>query len=153
MEWQFSCSRRGAMARAVPLLAILLLAGACDQTEAPAAPSNPGSTQPIAVESFTGTLPVTGSKFYSFTVPASGNVSLLLHTLTENGAASTAQVTIGLGFPRATDCTLTDLINASPGGSAQLTVPVTPAIYCARISDPGNLTATATFGINIIRPR
>jgi hypothetical protein len=141
------------MARVIPLLAVLLLAGACDQTEAPAAPSSPGATQPIIVESFTGTLPVTGSRFYSFTVPVNGNVSLLLHTLTENGTASTAQVTIGLGFPRGTDCTLTDLVNAVPGGSPQLIAPVSPAVYCARISDPGNLTSTATFGLNIIRPR
>ena len=153
MGWQFSCSRRGAVTRAIPLLALLVLAAACDQTEAPAAPSNPGSTQPITVESFTGTLPLTGFRFYSFFVPASGNVQLLLHTLTEGGVASSAQVTLGLGFPRGTDCTLTDLLTVGAGGSPQLTVPVTPAIYCARISDLGNLTTTATFGINIIRPR
>ena len=139
--------------RAFPLFVVFLLAGACDQTEAPAAPSNPGSTTPVAVESFTGTLAVGGSRFYSFTVPQTGNVSLLLHSLIENGAASTAQLTLGLGVPRGTDCTVTDLVGATASGTPQLIAAVAPAIYCVRIADPGNLTAPATFAVNIIRPR
>jgi hypothetical protein len=139
--------------RVLSLILLIVLAAACDQTEAPAAPSDPGATQPVVVEAFNGTLAVGGSSFYSFTVTTTGNVSLLLHQLTEAGAPSTAIVTMGLGVPRATDCTATSVVGITAGGSPQLATSVTPAVYCARISDPGNLTAPVTFAINIIRPR
>ena len=139
--------------RVFVLMLLLVSAAACNKDESPVSPSDPAAIQPIVVESFTGTIGLLGSSFYSFTVPTNGNVSLLLHSLSEAGAASTAIMGLGLGVPRGTDCTVTNPAATGPGATAQLTTSVPPGVYCVRITDLGNLTAPATFAINIIRPR
>ena len=60
----------------------------------------------VTVETFIGTLPVEGSRFYSFTVPQDGLVSLTLLELAENGAPSSALVNIGIGIPQGTGCSV-----------------------------------------------
>ena len=151
--WQRSCSGRNAVLRVVALVLVLVSAGACNKEESPVAPSDPAAIQPIVVESFTGTVGLLGSAFYSFTVPVTGNVSLLLHQLSEAGAASTAIMGVGFGVPRGTDCTVTSTGAGAASGTPQLTTSAAAGVYCVRITDLGNLTAPATFAINIIRPR
>jgi hypothetical protein len=116
-------------------------------------PSAIGNNLPLAVEVFTGTLPVNGSRFYSFTVPKTGPVSMVLLSLSENGAASAAAVQLGLGVPRGIDCLAGEAATLGTGVVAQVSITAEPAVYCARIGDPGNLTAPAAFSINITRPR
>ncbi len=112
------------------------------------------ATKPVAIETFAGTLPKEGSRFYSFTVAQSGTVSIMLLGLVENGAPSTATVLLTLGVPRATDCIGTSSVVVGVGVGPQLSLALDPLIYCARIADIGNLTApTAAFSINIVRPR
>ena len=152
-SWQRSGWGRSAGLRVVALVLLLVSAGACNKDESPVSPSDPAAIQPIVVESFTGTIGLLGSAFYSFTVPVTGNVSLLLHQLSEAGAASTAIMGLGLGVPRGTDCTVTSPAATGPGATAQVTSSVPAGVYCVRITDLGNLTAPATFAINIIRPR
>ena len=141
------------MLRVFALVILLASVSACNGGESYTAPSDPAATQPITVESFTGTLGLLGSSFYSFTVPVAGNVSLLLHQLTESGSASTAIIGIGLGVPRGIDCTVSSPAAGAAGATPQLTTSVPAGVYCVRISDLGNLTAPATFAVNIIRPR
>jgi len=133
------------------LFGVILLSVACG-AETTIAPSDPSQTTPVTVETFAGTLAVGGSSFYSFTLSRSGNVSVLLHRLQEGGVASAATVTLGLGVPRGTGCTLGALVNVAAGSTPQLSNALDPAVYCVRIADAGNLSGPATFAINIIRP-
>jgi len=141
-------------ARLALLLSLVLVAGACND-DSPAAPSEPPPNSggaPI-VESFTGTLAQNGSTFYSFNVPQTGQVLLTLITLREDGTDSTALVSLGIGNPVGTGCNVLTGSVIAAGASPQVTTTQTPGVYCARLGDVGNLTAAATFHVNIARPR
>ena len=116
-------------------------------------PTAVGNNVTQTVETFSGTLPVGGFRFYSFTVPRTGQTSVTLLSLKENGVDSTVFVTLGLGAPRGTDCLNIDALQVTPGVSPQVSLQPEPGIYCARIADAGNLTGPADFSINIVRPR
>jgi hypothetical protein len=131
----------------------LALAGPACAEATVAGPTAVGNNVTLTTEVFSGSLPVGGFRFYSFTVPQTGLTSVTLLSLTENGAASTATVFLGLGAPRGTECLLIDGQQVSPGVAAQVSLSPSPGVYCARIADAGNLTGPADFSINIVRPR
>jgi hypothetical protein len=116
-------------------------------------PTAVGNNVTLTVETFSGTLPVGGSRFYSFTVPQTGSTTATLLSLKQDGVDSTAIVLIGLGAPRGTECLLIDGRQVSVDVVAQVSLSPDPGIYCARISDAGNLTGPVEFSINIVRPR
>jgi hypothetical protein len=101
---------------------------------------------------FSSLLDVQGSIFYSFTVTTAGTVSLSLASLSAAntaGPASTSVVRLGLGVPLGTGCSVTSSVDTTAGLTTQLTVPVSPDIYCVNISDIGNLTTPMNFTIRI----
>ena len=116
-------------------------------------PTAIGNNVTVTVETFSGTLPVGGSRFYSFTVPQSGMTTATLLSLKQGGVDSTAIVLIGLGAPRGTECLLLDGRQVAVDVVAQVSLTPDPGVYCARISDAGNLTGPADFSINIVHPR
>ena len=132
----------------VSFIAAAFLCTACGDSPDPIAPTNAylGS---IAAESFRGTLPVGGSIFYSFTSPNDGPISLTLLELTVDGVASDVQVSVSLGRPAGTGCSAGTAILATAGSVAQISGDYGYGVYCALISDPGNLTAAARFNLNI----
>jgi hypothetical protein len=107
----------------------------------------------LTVENFSGTLPVKGSAFYSFSVTERGTTYLSLISLTESGVDSTVKVTIGLGFPRGTTCSTSNILSVVADGSLSVTDTTERGVHCAIIFDPGNLTSTATFSLNITHPK
>ena len=109
--------------------------------------------RPLAVEVFSGTLPLLGSQFYSFSVPQSGPASIVLLGLKEDGVDSTATMQIAIGVPRGIDCLAVTSVTVGVGTNPQIAISADPAIYCARIVDVGNLKAPGDFAINISRPR
>jgi hypothetical protein len=139
----------------LPAIAVLVLVGlltaACGNDDNATAPSEPVGPQ---TEVFSGTLPVQGSSFYSFTVTTSGQVSITLASLvaTQPGPALNAVLDLGVGTPLGTDCSVTNGVPAAPGLTAQLVNTLTPAIYCTRLSDPGNLAAPVNFTVRIVHP-
>lgn len=133
-----------------------LLAGAVITT---AAGCKSDSTTPPTVEPastsevWSSTLAVGASKFFSFTVPLEGTVSVQLKTLTQDGVATAELVTLGLGSPRATDCAASGSI-AATGSDATLLAGVQPAgVYCIRIWDNAQLSKTAAFSVTINHPK
>ena len=143
--------------RSLPTLSFVafaaaLAAAACGNRIVPTGPSGNPLTVAVEVESFIGTLPVDGIRFYSFTVPQDGNVSLTLLSLTANGEPSAGPINIGVGVPQGTGCTLLDSRTTGPGAAPQFTNFYQAAVYCARVADVGNLTATASFALNIAHP-
>ena len=134
-------------------MSLALVCGACND-DAPTQPAPlPGSGPALVVETFTGALAQNGSAFYSFNVPQFGQALVTLITLREDGADSTALMSIGVGNPVGTGCNVLTGTVAAAGASPQVTTNLNPGIYCARIGDVGNLTAAATFVINIAHPR
>jgi hypothetical protein len=133
------------------LAVVALLTGACGNDDTTTTPTTP--TGPSA-EIFSGPLDVQGSSFYSFTTTASGTVSITLASLvaTLPGPALSTVLGLGVGAPLGTDCNVTNSVNAAPGLTAQLTTTLSPATYCARIYDIGNLTASVNFTVRIVHP-
>lgn len=123
----------------------------CDEQAAATGPSTVGGA-PV-VETFIGTVAVGSSAFYSFTVPVQGTVSLTLLTLTENGEASPAVVGLGIGAPAGIGCTAGVSVATAPGGTPQFAQTYPPGVYCAKVSDTGQLTSPGSFALNIAHPR
>jgi hypothetical protein len=123
--------------------AAILSAAGCGLLENSTSPT----TEP-PTETFSGTLALQGSSLFSFTVTQAGIISVTLASLSPS---STAAVGLGVGTPSGTaGCTLTSSTpSATAGSTAQITVTGTPGTYCVKVYDTGNLTATASFTINI----
>lgn len=132
------------------VLVLGLLAVACGN-DTPTTPTTP--TLP-STEMFSGTLAVQGSSFYSFTVAATGNVSITLASLvaTAPGPALNTVMGLGVGSPNGTDCDVTNSVTTAPGLTAQLVNSLTPATYCAKIYDLGELKAPVNFTVRIVHP-
>ncbi len=136
----------------IVLLVFGLLTAACSNS------GNSSTTTPTATgpstEIFAGTLPIQGSGFFSFTVGTTGQVSITLASLTtiKPGPALSSVMGLGVGSPLGTDCSMTNSVTTAPALAAQLVNSLTPAIYCTRIYDLGNLTAPVNFTIRIVHP-
>lgn len=132
----------------VLLLALLTVACGSDTPTTPTTPNLPST------ELFSGTLPVQGSSFYSFTVAATGNVSITLASLVPvaPGPAVNTVMGLGVGTPSGTECSVTNSVTTAPGLTAQLVNSLTAATYCAKIYDLGALTAPVDFTVRIVHP-
>jgi len=64
----------------------------------------------------------------------------------------TVMLGLGLGTPSGTTCSTTSTTNAAPGAAAQLTGSYDGGVYCAKVSDIGNLFAPANFTLQISHP-
>ena len=111
----------------------------------------PSTSSTDAFETFAGDISLQGSSFYSFTVTTAGTVSVSLSSLMANtsGPASSAVVRLGLGVPLGTGCSVTSSVDTAAGLTAQLTVSVSPDVYCVSIADIGNMTGPMHFTIRI----
>jgi hypothetical protein len=132
------------------VLTLTALVAACGN-DSPAAPTTTTSTP--TTEVYTGTLATGASGFYSFTVSAAGSVSITLASLTDSsGRPLRTALTMGMGVPAGEGCGVTTSVTTPPGLSAQLTSMTSASIYCVQLSDAGQLTATANFGVRIVHP-
>jgi hypothetical protein len=143
------------IATAIAFAAIASLAASCNNDSTPTAATSTTTTTAsgaATTEDFTGTLPVGGSLFYSFSVAETGTVTVLYSAAAGNGVPGTVWLGLGIGTPSGEDCVAANAVNTPPGTAAQLTASYTPGIYCAKVSDIGNLFAPATFTISITHP-
>jgi len=137
---------------AVSFLCVIgVLTVACGNDNTPSTPTTP--LLPSS-EVFTGTLGAQGSSFYSFTVATSGNVSITLASLVPKapGPAVNTVMGLGVGTPDGTTCAVTNSVTTAPGLTAQLVNSLTPATYCAKIYDLGQLTGPVDFAVRIVHP-
>jgi hypothetical protein len=139
------------------VLALVLSAAACGGSDSPAATTAPTETLAPSVELFEGKLQTRGdSTFFSFTVRTAGNVNVTLAsvtTATTPGSSVNLALGVGLGSPLATDCNLTNQTTTGPALTSQLVGNnFSPAIYCVRVFDVGNLTVPINFAVRISHP-
>ena len=138
----------------VILSAIGLLTGACGQNETGTSPSET-STSSANTQRFDAILNPRASAFFSFQVGGNGGaVSINLASLSpiyRPGALPIA-VDIGYGVPVGEGCELRKSVQTAPGLTSQLTDSLTIGIYCASITDLGNLTEPVNFSMRITHP-
>lgn len=144
-------------ATTVALLGVLLVCGACshDSTTSPSSTSTSTTTgaAPTVSESFTGTLPVGGFKFYTFNISVNGTVNVTLNSVTGSFVPATVQVGLGIGTPSGIDCSTTVTATAGVNSIApQATGTFGPGLFCVRVYDVGNLFSPASFNITIAHP-
>lgn len=132
-------------------IAVLALTAAACEVDT-SSPLNPNPIGSLTHESFTGTLPVGGSRFYSFTVPKEGAVLFTLLSLRVANVEVADRVVLGVGGPVGTGCSLRNSVTTGSGPNPQFQAQLTPGVYCVHIGDGGTLTAPAAFAINIARP-
>ncbi len=128
------------------------LASACGDSTTTTSPSAT-TTATSTTEMFSGSLPVGGTAFYSFTVAASGDVALTLASTTTApvGPAVPSRLMLGIGTPSGFGCTVTSSIVAEAGLTAQLTAPNAGAgIYCVSVADVEGLRSATSFVIRIV---
>ena len=115
--------------------------------------TTPTTTGPTS-ENFEGQLQGPGgSQFFSFTVSSAGDATITLASVTTAATLGTSINTplgLGLGQPLGTDCNLTQQTTTGPGLAPQLTGSnLSPAIYCVKVFDVGNLTVPVNFAVRI----
>lgn len=117
-------------------------------------PTTPTATpaEPTATKTFSGTLAVSGIRFYSFTVGVFGNVRVTVESLDGSSAPSDTLILLGLGIPRGTDCATSGAVSVSAGSDAHLRNTLDPGIYCVRVADNGTLSAPVAFSVRIEHP-
>lgn len=104
-------------------------------------------------ETFRGTLPVNGYRFYSFEVGAFGTVTVTLDNVGgSTGVPPSVWVGVGLGVPDGLDCSTNISLNTQAGGGPHISSTLSAGTYCARVYDIGNLAATAPFSVTIAHP-
>jgi hypothetical protein len=136
----------------VALLTAAIASASCwDQN--PTQPSPNADNVPVMTESFNGTLPLGGSKFYSFSTTVQGTVSANLIGLKEDGADSSAQLSVSLGVPVGVACSVEVGQIVTPGAGTVLSTTLPGGVYCVQILDPGNLVSPGIFSITIAHPR
>jgi hypothetical protein len=141
------------------ILGLMMFGMACSHssTTSPSATSTTTTTAtaaaPTVSESFTGTLPVAGFKFYSFNIAANGTVNVTLNSVSGAGVPATVQLGLGIGQPSGLDCATTTTVTAGITAAApQTTGTFGPGLFCVRVFDVGNLFAPANFNITIAHP-
>jgi hypothetical protein len=131
--------------RIAALCWVALLAGACEDAATVTSPS----ATPVDVNSFSSIINPGSTASREFTLTSSGTVALTLTTTAPSGVA----LGLGIGIPRSNgSCALSAGVEAVAGGTAQIAVTADAATYCAKVYDPGTVTAPTTFTIVISRP-
>ena len=141
------------------ILGLILFGSACSHSSTSTSPSTTGSTTsttaaaPTVSESFTGTLPVGGFRFFSFNIAANGTVNVTLNSVSGTGVPATVQLGLGIGSPSGIDCSATTNVTAGVTTAApQATGTFGPGTFCVRVYDVGNLFGPANFNITIAHP-
>jgi len=141
------------------ILGLMLFGSACSHSSTSTSPSATSSTSttsasaPTVSESFTGTLPVGGFKFFTFNIAANGTVNVTLNSVSGAGVPPTVQLGLGIGQPSGIDCSATTNVTAGVTAAApQATGTFGPGLFCVRVYDVGNLFAPADFNITIAHP-
>ena len=129
-------------------MGMVLAAGCSDHT--PTSPTTTSTTptpaSPTVTEQFDG------AKFYSFTTSTYGTINVTLTAVGGSFVPPTVMLGVGLGQPSGTDCVTTTSVNTAAGSTVQVTGNYDPAVYCAKVSDIGNLFAPASFSVSIAYP-
>ena len=129
----------------VVVFCVALIASACADPTAPAAPA---PVVPTVTDTFTGTLTALATNSHPFVVSAVGGV-----TVTLTSVVPPVKLAIGIGTPSTTTgtCVVINSKVTDAGPTPQLSGTGTvPGKFCVAVSDPGNVTETAAYTITVL---
>lgn len=132
-----------------------LTAASCSNGPTAPSTSTSSTTGTVVTEVFTSTLPVGGSRFYSFHIAASGSVTATLTNIEGEGVPPSVVVSMGIGTPAGTTCAASATpvqVTGAAGVPTQVTATEQPGTHCVLVSDVGNLFAPATFTVSLDHP-
>jgi hypothetical protein len=130
-----------------------LLAGVTLGCNGDSVPTGP-TVVDVATQTFTGTLAVGASRFYSFTVTSRGSITASLASVTsaQDNTVLDAILELGIGFPAGTGCAVTTTKNVSPALTSQVFTSTEPGIHCVRVADVGDLNTPIKFAVRFAHP-
>ena len=139
------------------VLAVLaaITAAGCGKDTTTTTPTTTSTTDIRNNETFSASLSVGQSQFYSFSTISPGTTDVTLISIRPAGSIATTLspvVGLGLGQPQGTDCALSNATTTTPGLKSQLTVTTNISVYCVKIADVGNLTGTVDYTIRVVHP-
>lgn len=139
--------------RTLIVVATAIVGCAChgNSTTAPSTTTT-SAAEPTITEYWADTVPVGGAAFYSFSMSQRGTVQVTLQSVSGQYVPPTVTLGLGVGTPNGTSCETTSTTNAQAGSSPQLTGTYDEGLYCAKVSDVGNLYAPATVSVSIAHP-
>ena len=140
------------MIRSLVIICVLLVTGCgSDSLTSPTTTTETTTTvaSPTVTEVFAGTLPVSGSKFFSFATSTYDTINVTLTSVAGEVVPSTVMVGVALGQPSGTECVTSTSVNTASGSSPQIAGPYAAGTYCVRIADIGNLFGAASFSITV----
>lgn len=111
---------------------------------------NPLAPDPVAdVDTFSSQVAPSSAASRQFDVTTGGTVSVRLSSTNPEGVV----LGLGVGIPRLNgSCAVSSAVDTAAGAEAQLAVSTAAGTYCARVYDPGTLSAPVTFTLVISRP-
>jgi hypothetical protein len=122
------------------LLSLSVLAAACSD---PVAPTTPTPVAATTTDTFTGTLLVLGVNTHPFNVQQIGALKVSITDITPGAA-----VTLGVGTPALTGCTVVNALTAVASQTPQISGTATVVgPFCVSVSDPGNLVEPVTYTV------
>ena len=134
------------MTRAGLIVILALAASGCRTTLT--SPTAVADTDRL-VREFSSLVIPGGGASREFTLTTSGTIAVTLLSTTPAGTA----VGVGIGIPRGDgSCALSAGVATTAGTAAQIAVRADTGAYCAKVYDPGTLTAPVPFTISISRP-
>ena len=135
------------IAGALLLVAVVTMAGGCDDTTTPTTPT----PAPTVTDTYTGTLTVNGAQTQSFTTQASGSLTATLTTLAPDSTV-TVGLSLGIFTPSTNSCQIVVANDAVVQGSRVTGSVSSAGNYCVRIYDVGRLTAATDYTISMQHP-
>lgn len=134
------------------LAAVVFLLGAagCNKDSTPTAATTPTTpTVTRTTDTFSGTVPVRGSAFHSFSVAVTGTIDVTLTVVTPPTVMG-----VHVGTPADGKCTPLAGASAlaSAGTSAQLSGLASAGALCVDVHDAGNQTAPVAYTVTVVHP-
>ena len=135
----------------VAIAALTLGATACNNNSATTATTPTTPTVARTTDTFSGTVPVGGNDFHSFTMSATGPIDV---TLTAAAPPAAVVVGISLGLPSSGQCTSLagGTVNTAAGTTAQLSGVASPTTLCVNVRDVSNQTAPVAYTVTVLHP-
>lgn len=138
--------------RALVLILVLLPAAGCGD-DTPVSPTTP-TTVTRQTQTFTSSLSVGGSRFYSISISQLGSVAITLASVSSptTGHALAIPLELAFGVPEGTGCAATSVTLAAPALTPQLQLESQSGTFCVRVADAGHMTGPVNFAVRFSYP-